>query len=167
MKRTIITTLVFVPAILVTWCVFAPRISWDGSVAGRIEVRVVDEQTLAPIAGATVELRHPRRDEASPTFDPEFCDKLLAEAATDSSGTARIIAGFGAGGTTGIFGRSGEVVYANKWLQVSADGYETARMPLSRYTGETRSVRRDQTTALTIKLAPEEVKPRSHQDTKD
>lgn len=153
MKRKSIIALSVVLALSASWCIFAPRLSWDGVVVGRILVTVVDERRLTPIADAAVELRYPRKDEASPTFSPDFYDKLITESATDKSGMARITSYFGAGGSTGVFGRSGRVVYRNIWVQVSADGYETARTRLSQFTGETRSVRRNQTTAFTIKLA--------------
>ena len=80
---------------------------------------------------ASVELRYPRKDEASPSFSPAGYDRLIAESCTDQNGTAQIIRLFGAGGSAGVFGRSGRVVSRNIWLQVSADGYETARTRLS------------------------------------
>lgn len=159
LKRAAIITMVIVGALLAAWCVFAPRITWDGGVGVMIIVNVVDEQTLAPIANATVELRHPRREEASRSFNPEFHDRLIASAATATSGTAQITTAFGAGGGSGIFGRYGEVEYRGKWLRVSADGYGPVRTPLSRFTGETRSIRQNQTSALTIKLVPTQEEP--------
>lgn len=159
MKRTIAITVFVLAAIIVAWCVFAPRISWDGGGAVLIIVNVLDEQTLAPIADATVELRRPRKEEASRGFDPEFYDTVIASAATAASGAAQIATAFGAGGGSGVFGRYGEVEYRGKWLQVSADGYGTVRTPLSRYTGETRSIRSNQTSVFTIKLAASRNEP--------
>ena len=89
MKRKIIIALSIVFALSAIWCFFAPRISWDGAVVGRILVTVVDERTLTPIADAAVELRHPHKDDAPPAFSPEGYDRLITEASTDQNGTAR------------------------------------------------------------------------------
>lgn len=157
-KGIIITVLVLV-ALLAAWCLFAPRIIWDGIVIGRFAVNVVDERTNAPIVHATVELRRPCPDEAPPGFSPEHYDKLIASATTAVSGGAQIASAFGAGGSGGFFGRSGRVNYRHIWLQVSAEGYETVRMPLSQFTGDTGSLGQSQTHEFTIKLAASRITP--------
>ncbi len=153
MKRKTIILVSIVLAVLLLWYVFVPEVGWDGSVMSRIVITVVDGQTRTPIANAAVELRRPRREKTRAGFSPDFYDKLVAKAGTDESGTATVSAAFGAGGTTGILGRSGRVVYFDTWLQVFADGYETTRSPLSRYTGSTRSVGRSQDIEIVIELA--------------
>lgn len=85
-------------------------------------------------------------------MSPEFYDKLIQSAVTDVTGTATWVSFFGAGGSTGFFGKSGRVHYTGVWLQVTAGGYVTVRVPLSEFTGETRSINKSQETAITMRL---------------
>lgn len=152
MKRIPLILGTILAAICLLWNLFAPSFSWSGAAPARIKVTVTDSLTLAPVAGATVELRHPRADEANSTMSPEFYDKLIHLAVTDGTGTAAWLSVFGAGGSGGFFGRTGIVRFTGVWLQVTAGGYVTVRVPLSEFTGETRSINKSQETAITIRL---------------
>lgn len=152
MKRIALILGTILAAICLLWYVFAPSFSWSGAAPAKIKVTVTDSVTLAPVAGAAVELRHSRADESHSTMSPEYYDKLIHSAVTDGIGTAAWLSVFGAGGSGGIFGRTGIVRYTDVWLQVTAGGYVAVRVPLSGFTGETRSIKKSQETAITIRL---------------
>jgi hypothetical protein len=69
-----------------------PRLNWDGDAPRKVKLTVVDASTAVPIAGASV--RSGSRDVGT----------------TDALGRCEWTEMFGAGGTSGIFGRSGHWV---------------------------------------------------------
>jgi hypothetical protein len=70
-------------------CVLLPSLNWDGDVPRKVKLTVRDATTAAPVAGAGV--RSGSRDVGT----------------TDAVGRCEWTQMFGAGGTSGIFGRSG------------------------------------------------------------
>ncbi len=111
----------------------APKGMWDGGKAGRLDVVVTDAATGQPLAGAAVTYHWPNADPGG-TMDPAYLGRPLRAGTTDAGGACRLVVMFGAGGTFGLFGRSGAFMTDNE-LRVEAKGYRTFDEPLADLVG--------------------------------
>lgn len=102
-RRFWILALIGAVAFLAVGWLFLPRLSWDGDVPRKVHLTVIDPATASPIAGASVNFNG--RDVG----------------VTDAAGVCEWMASFPAGGSSGLFGRSGE------WLIHGALRIETEK----------------------------------------
>ncbi len=152
MKKKYILILGIIAAILVGLNYFLPSLSWSGAAWGELVITITAEETDKPIAGATVELRYPRKAEANTTMNSKFYDRLLFSTKSDINGVANIRTMFNAGGGSTLFFRTGRVLYKDIWIMIKAPRYTDKRVLLSTYTGVTRSIHKSQRTDITITL---------------
>ena len=148
-----VRVLAIVGITLALYAIFVPRLSWDGACAASFVIRVSDATNGQPIEGAAVHLR--RTDSSGQPLSPATeAARHLSDLTTNSAGEASTTYGFGAGGMTGVFGRSGTVGFGHHAFVVSEPGYETVKLPIEEFTGRSRSIRSSLNFDISIKLSP-------------
>jgi hypothetical protein len=135
MRRFAIIAVVAVAVLLVAGWLLLPTLNWDGAVPRKLQLTVLDEATSGPISGATV----------------KFGERDVGT--TDAAGKCEWTGMFPAGGTSGLFGRSGEwLVYGE--LAVAAPDGRARSVRLDELVKDSRrSLRNDDPIELSIPLA--------------
>ncbi len=108
--------------------------AWSGRKSVPLQFVVVDAATKEPIGGASVRIREMSTRRDYPRL-PIPVGELGIEGQTDLDGQVTLVGAFDAAGSFSLFKRTCHVFFDRCWLQGSAPEYETAFIPLSRYTG--------------------------------
>jgi hypothetical protein len=124
--RSLIAAVAVAALGLTAWCYFAPAVSIYGDRDVPIEVRAVDAVSGRPIVGALVQVVHALY---SDRFAP-------AVGVTGDDGRAVLSLAFPFNGRKHRFRAEGQILYGDRWLEVSAPGYRHRADPLSCSIGE-------------------------------
>src|SRR5260370_21654927 len=116
---------VVVGAGMLVWMRYAPAVPFDGEQDVELEVDVRDAASGNPIGNASIQVS-----------DPYFHlnRKKTSQATTRANGRARIVHRFDVVGEGRAYRLTGEVHYADRWLEVSAAGYSRPFAPLPHFT---------------------------------
>jgi hypothetical protein len=130
-----------------------PVLAWDGACVLELAVTVTDAVTGLPVKGAAVSLV--KSADRSPLLRGAP-DRMTV--ATDAEGRTRLVWGFPAGGQRrGLLGRrTGRVGIKGVSLTVGAKGYQGRVVPVSRFTGEVRSINAPRKIDIPVEMEPHE-----------
>jgi hypothetical protein len=144
--------LVILVLVVSAW-ILGPRLNWDGAVARKVQVRVLDARTGAGIPGASVTIAW-TSDNSSRTKDPAMLGQPISTHATDAGGRCEWVQYFGAGGTSSLLGRSGTFGFDSFELS-SASGYEPRTEQLGKLVGgSSRPISDESPVEAEIRLKP-------------
>lgn len=125
--RSLLAIPVVVAVAMSVWIIYAPAVPIDGDEDVALEVEVRDAASGDPIRNALIQISDPyyywNREKTS-------------QATTRSDGRARIVHRFKVVGYRRAYRFTGEVRYAERWLEVYVPGHERLLAPLTRFTGE-------------------------------
>ena len=114
----------------------SPTRIWDGAMSPRFRVQVLGIDGMGPMKGATVRLLNPAILVAH--LSPKDIDDVLQRSGsigiTDAEGHVTLRSLCGAGGTRGLFGRSGRFEVTQE-LSVEAAGQRRISAPLAGFLG--------------------------------
>jgi hypothetical protein len=115
------------------WIIYAPAVPIDGDQDVELEVEVRDADSGNPLGNALIQIS-----------DPYFYRnrKGTTRGTTRDDGRARILHPFKVVGEHRAYRLRGEVRYDDRWLEVSAPGYQRLLVPLTQFTGERGDLQR-------------------------
>ncbi len=131
--HSLLALLVVIATGMSLWIRFAPAVPITGEQDVGLEVEVRDADSGNPIASALIEVADP--------FSHSDWSKA-SQSMTRSDGRARLVHRLTFTGERRAYRFQGQVQYANRWLEVSAPGYERLVAPLAQFTGEQGELRR-------------------------
>jgi hypothetical protein len=111
-----------------------PAIIWNGTAHIRFKFHIVDLSSSRPIKDARIRIM--RGDELQFLADTNMALKFPVTV-TDAAGNATVSVMCGAGGSTGLFGKTGRFVISHQLL-VEADGYRPLSAGLTNIVGGRR-----------------------------
>lgn len=133
MKKIAVVGAIVTAGIVLTG-LFLPSLSWDGAVTVHFRFHVVGHGDNHPIRGARIRViaesqLHQLSDANSAGVFPDVT--------TDATGSATITIMSGAGGSGGLFGRTGRFLISHELL-VEAEGYRLLSTALANVVGGSR-----------------------------
>jgi hypothetical protein len=123
-----LSSLLAVPVVvgvgLSVWITYAPPVPIRGDRDIELEVEIYDRVAGNPIGNALVQISDP------------FRARKASKAMTRGDGRARLVHHFDVVGECRAYRYTGIVQYADRWLEVYAEGYRRVFAPLALSTGE-------------------------------
>lgn len=139
------------------WLRSVTVVAWVGNRYLEVHVLVVDGSSLAPVSGARVQLLSGPGspiEGSVPNVENDFTMIELAGdkkgVITNEQGSAKFRQHFRAGGTDGLFRKSGYVDTRRTWLRVTAPNYQTTLMPMDGQSAYLRDVNDETPLFITV-----------------
>jgi hypothetical protein len=142
-------SLLAIPALaaigLSAWITCAPAVPFDGEQDVALDVEVQDATSQRAIGNAVIRIS-----------DPFFYRnrQKTSEATTRNDGRARIVHRYTLVGERRAYRLKGKVHFEERWLEISAPGYQRTVAPLAKFTGEQGDLQRP--TPIRVMLQPGE-----------
>jgi hypothetical protein len=129
---------------------------WIGRREEKLLFTVADSESREPVARAEITV-FPGPSEPGVGVqppEPEPADPRMLSVSTGHDGRAEALCTFDAYGHTGIFADWGRVRFGNRYVRVTATGYQPNQFRLAERTGEQREFRNDSPIELLVELKP-------------
>jgi hypothetical protein len=130
MKKLSIVSGVIVVVLLLAWALL-PVLVWDGGANVQFRFHVVESGGTRPVKDARI--RVIRDSQLQYLSDTNFAGMFPAQT-TDATGSTAVSVMCGAGGSKGVFGKTGRFIISHELL-VEADGYRPLSTGLANVVG--------------------------------